>query len=96
MNRWLTAGSAVLLGGLAASGEDITLTTYYPSPRGVYDELQANRATVKELQTDRILLKDAATGRSVSLSMEGGRFFITDVEGQRRFLLLEFPEAAPR
>ena len=40
LKPWLTL--AVLLGTMAyAIAEDITLTTYYPSPRGVYQELRA-------------------------------------------------------
>ena len=38
---WLIAG--LLLGtAVYALAEDITLTTYYPSPRGVYDELRTS------------------------------------------------------
>ena len=38
--RWLVI--ILLLGTCAyAIAEDITLTTYYPSPRGVYDQLQS-------------------------------------------------------
>lgn len=43
---WVVLG--VLLGTMAyAIAEDVTVTTYYPSPRGVYQELRvSNRLTV--------------------------------------------------
>ena len=45
MHRWLKSGLviALLLGtAFYALAEDITLTTYYPSPRGVYQELRTS------------------------------------------------------
>ena len=40
---WSLALGSILLASFTPSlAEEITLTTYYPSPRGVYDELQAN------------------------------------------------------
>jgi len=45
MRGWLVAG--LLLGTMAyAIAEDVTLTTYYPSPRGVYKELQTRETTL--------------------------------------------------
>jgi hypothetical protein len=39
---------AIGFGGAAAAlAEDITVSTYYPSPRGVYEELHAERVEVK-------------------------------------------------
>ena len=39
LKSWMVAG--LLLGTIAvAIAEEITLTTYYPSPRGVYNELR--------------------------------------------------------
>ncbi len=69
-------------GGLAARGEEMTITTYYPSPRGVYDELQANTIT----------LPDKTTGQRYTLTMNAGRLLLTDVAGERAFILLELPE----
>ena len=44
IKHWLIP--AVLLGTMAyAVAEDFTLTTYYPSPRGVYKELRSTDAT---------------------------------------------------
>ena len=40
-------GAAVWLAP-AARGEEITVSTYYPSPRGVYDELRANTVVLKD------------------------------------------------
>ncbi len=43
LKPWLILG--LLLGtAVYAIAEDITLTTYYPSPRGVYQELRASQA----------------------------------------------------
>ena len=49
------AGGAVAVGSLLICGvsvlaEDISVTTYYPSPRGVYEQLQTTKAT--SLATD--------------------------------------------
>jgi hypothetical protein len=85
MRGWLIGVVGGLLAGwLTVCGEEITLTTYYPSPRGVYDELRANR----------VVLTDRATGKLYSLSVNEGRFLMTDVEKQQAFVLLELPDAA--
>ena len=76
-------GVGLLSGWLVAHGEEITLTTYYPSPRGVYDELRANR----------LVLKDQATGKHYSLTVDRGRFLLTDSEEHKAFVLLELPGA---
>lgn len=48
-NGWLVAG--LLLGTMTyAIAEDVTLTTYYPSPRGVYNELRTNNNTFLAIQ----------------------------------------------
>ena len=78
------AGAALLLAP-AVRGEDITVTTYYPSPRGVYDELVANT----------VVLKDTETGKSYSLTVRKGKLLVTDLEKHQAFMLLEFPGASP-
>lgn len=46
---WMVAG--LLLGTMTyAIAEDVTLTTYYPSPRGVYEELRSNKNTYLAIQ----------------------------------------------
>jgi len=40
------------LSGFAQGGETFTITTYYPSPYGVYNELQANRIAVGDTNDD--------------------------------------------
>ena len=53
MHRWLKSGLmiALLLGtAVYALAEDITLTTYYPSPRGVYQELTTTSNTLLATQ----------------------------------------------
>jgi hypothetical protein len=81
----------VLLLGLAAGGlfaiaqESITLTTYYPSPKGVYDELRANTLS----------LKDGETGDIYSLTMKGGKLIITDMARKRGFIVIDFNQPQP-
>ena len=41
----LFLGLAIVTGAASLSAEDITITTYYPSPRGVYDELRTTNNT---------------------------------------------------
>ena len=83
--RWLIGitGAAALFLAPAVRGEDITVSTYYPSPRGVYDELRANT----------VVLKDSTTGKSYSLTVHDGKLLATDLEKHRAFVLLEFPAA---
>ena len=84
VGRWLVglAGAAVCLAP-AVRGEDLTVSTYYPSPRGVYDELHAST----------VILKDSTTGKSYSLTVREGKLLATDLEADKAFVLLEFPEA---
>ena len=79
--RWILLG-VLLLGGLIAQAEDITISTYYPSPRGVYDELRANVVT----------LMDKTTGQFYSLSVNEGRLLVSDDQSKRQFILVEFPQ----
>jgi len=37
----------VIIGATAALAEDVTVTTYYPSPRGVYDQVRARGVVVR-------------------------------------------------
>ncbi len=85
--RWLLSiGVAALWAAPLAHGEDLTISTYYPSPRGVYDELRANT----------VVLNDSATGKSYSLTVHEGKVLITDLARHRAFVLLEFPDATPQ
>ena len=83
LGRWLLgiAGASLVLAP-AVRGEDITVSTYYPSPRGVYDELRANT----------VVLRDSATGKSYSLTAHEGKLLVTDLETHKAFVLLELPE----
>ena len=83
---WLWALAAVFGTGLLAYGEDITLTTYYPSPRGVYDELRANR----------LILTDQKTKEDYALTMEEGRLLLTDVKRQKAFVVVDVSGGPPR
>lgn len=86
MRGWLPGLMVGLfVGGLVvfAGEESITMTTYYPSPRGVYDELRANR----------VVLTDRQTGSTYSLTMEQGKLLLTDLQGSKAFVILELPES---
>lgn len=69
LKAWLVVG--MLLGTMAyAIAEDITLTTYYPSPRGVYNELRSNSTTSLAVQ-----------GGTVTIGTAGGTTANLDVSG---------------
>ncbi|MFC1657883.1 hypothetical protein ACFL1D_00705 [Candidatus Omnitrophota bacterium] len=42
----------VLAAGICLAQEEVTITTYYPSPHGVYDELESNKAAVGDTNGD--------------------------------------------
>ena len=83
---WVWALSAVFGAGLLAYGEDITLATYYPSPRGVYDELRANR----------LILTDQKTKQDYVLTMEDGRLLLTDSKNRKAFVVVDVSGELPR
>ncbi len=74
-------------GGLLAQGEELKVTTYYPSPRGVYNELRAN-----ELVAKQVTLTDHDTEKHYTLMMKEGKLLIADVESQEAFVMIEFPQ----
>lgn len=91
-----------------AHAEEITLTTYYPSPRGVYKELRAevieanngsefsfklNEGTVV---AEELQLIDKESGEIFGLQIEDRRLYVVDYESEVRFLLMEFPEDGER
>jgi hypothetical protein len=53
-NRGLLLGLLLLVSGAYVIAEDLTLTTYYPSPRGVYDQLQSMGQTLLSQQTGSV------------------------------------------
>ena len=82
---WSQHGSAV--------AEDITLNTYYPSPRGVYEELRAGRYmglnekdsttldTVKgELVINQIAFRDKKSGRRMGLRFEDSKMIVSELD----------------
>jgi len=80
---WLVV--LLLLGTLSyALAEDVTLTTYYPSPRGVYNELRANTA---KIEGDLIVNGNTLLGNETSdtLTFQAGTLTIPNglaVDGQ--------------
>ncbi len=60
----LIAGFYILPGFAQAQEETVTITTYYPSPHGVYNELQSNKLAVGDTNDDgqltaALLMNDA-------------------------------------
>jgi len=74
--------AGVLATGLAAYAEEISLSTYYPSPRGVYDELRVNK----------LVLTDAATKRTYQMTMDHGKLVITDQDREKNFVIIDLGE----
>ena len=65
---WPIAMTSLLIAGLASSGggpifaEDITVSTYYPSPRGVYQELRTTDNTYLATLAGRVGIGTTAPG----------------------------------
>ena len=84
--------AGVMVGShLTAYGEDLRVTTYYPSPRGVYDELRAN-----ELVAKKVTLTDHVTDQQYTLLMNDRRLVIADLGQDKAFVIIEFPEEKRR
>ncbi|HEX9779696.1 MAG TPA: hypothetical protein VGB20_00620 [bacterium] len=87
MMRWLggflagaaAAGALILGSGRGVQSEEITMTTYYPSPRGVYDELRVNT----------LVFRDTKTGTVYSLKMNDKRLILTDMEEEQAYLVVD-------
>lgn len=99
LKAWMVVG--MLLGTMAyAIAEDITLTTYYPSPRGVYDELRSNNNTFLAVQGGAVGIGAASasakldvTGTTIlrsTVTIQDGtqgtdRVLMSDANGQARW-----------
>ena len=72
------------LGGSAArvSAEEITLTTYYPSPRGVYQELRTTGTTVLATQDGNVGVGTETPGEK--LEVNGGLRLNPRAAGDRK------------
>jgi hypothetical protein len=85
--------------------EEITVTSYFPSPRGVYEEVMAAR--YRGIQKDQayildmehgsldigqVRLRDKTTGEWFGLGMDDGRLLVTDYKNKRAYILFEVPE----
>jgi len=71
MHRWLKNGLviALLLGtAFYALAEDITLTTYYPSPRGVYQELTTTSNTYLATQGGNVGIGTASPTQKLEVN----------------------------
>ncbi len=67
LKSWLVV--ALLLGTMAyAVAEDLTVSTYYPSPRGVYDELRAMKNAFFATQTGRVGIGTTTPSAKLSLT----------------------------
>ena len=72
---WLVVLMTGVMG--QALAEDITVSTYYPSPRGVYDELRAN--TVEVNQSIRFNPTKEAVRPACEAATRGTVWFAQDV-----------------
>ena len=105
MRGWLVGLAGVLVGSLAVvaaeQGESLTLSTYYPSPRGAYKELRAHRYVslsapekyVLDMQSgilhiSRVALYDESTGRSYHLMFDAGELLVVDPDEGSAFVLM--------
>lgn len=70
-HAWIgwTAVALVLGGMTAAIAEDLTLSTYYPSPRGVYEELHTSGNAFFATQHGRVGI--GTTSPSATLEVNG-------------------------
>lgn len=67
---WMVAG--LLLGTMTyAIAEDVTLTTYYPSPRGVYQQLKSNEDTALAIQSGGVAIAQASADAAYKLDVNG-------------------------
>ena len=75
---WLVLG--ILLGTIVcATAEDITLTTYYPSPRGVYQTLRSTGQTTLA-ETGGNVGVGTANPNTGRLHVVGGNIFLTNTD----------------
>ncbi len=95
---------AILCAGFSyVAAEEITLTTYYPSPRGVYSELKAGTINSTadtpyefDLNEGNIVAKemvliDDVTGEKFGLRISDRKMYVVDYASKRGFLMFEFP-----
>ena len=69
LTGWIAVG---IVGGVAAYAiaEEVTLTTYYPSPRGVYEELRTTQNTWLATEGGRVGIGTASPNEK--LEVNGG------------------------
>ena len=75
MNPTIRAAAMVVILAAAASSiaEDVTVTTYYPSPRGVYDQLRTMNNTTLAEQGGGVGIGTTAPGAGIALAVNGDR-----------------------
>ena len=105
MNRWtpFVALTVLGLGYLAVvQAEEITLQTYYPSPRGAFDQLLANRISSLAdreqyfldlehgiVRTTEVVLFDPVSAKAYRVRIEGGRLVLVDPNLDRPYVILD-------
>ncbi len=71
LQGWLVGG--LILGTMAyALAEDLTLSTYYPSPRGVYQELRTTNDTFLAMQTGNVGIGTTTPAAKLDVAMTSG------------------------
>jgi hypothetical protein len=69
--RWLAVGFlAALVGEL--SSENVTLTTYYPAPSGVYKQLITTEGTALSRESGTVTIGENSAAAGVKLDVRGG------------------------
>ena len=105
---WTTALVCLGVFGLSmmqAAGEDVTLATYYPSPRGVYEEVRANRFVALDggtsygldtregtVELSQVILVDSDSRRRYSMSIRDGKLVVVDLQSSRGFILMDMAQ----
>jgi hypothetical protein len=102
-------GASIVGGGIVSfAQESITLTTYYPSPKGMYDEVRANKFSSidhpddffvdmksGEASISRFKLKDEKTGDLYELKMQDGQLIVADLKRKKGFIVVDFNQPQP-
>jgi hypothetical protein len=84
--------------------EELVLTTYFPSPRGTFNELKVREISglnsprpytlnmeTGVLEIQDLVLLDEATGERFRISINERRVIVADLQAKQGFILFELP-----
>ena len=69
---WVVVGVAISITMPLAHAEDLTISTYYPSPRGVYQELRTTNNTYLATQAGNVGIGTTAPGAKLDVTGNAG------------------------